>query len=142
MADISLDTADRVEVVESRRQLTCIATEAIEAGAPVRFHTDGKGTNAKGTDTTEMLVWGIALKSVAAGEPVTLLAEGILDGFDLSGLAYNAPVFLSDTDGRLADAAGTKAILIGRVVPGNAQLLGSSPDKLLDVNIAHHAVVS
>lgn len=143
MADIALDTADRVEVVESRRQLSCIALEAIEAGAPCRIDpTTGKARNGNGTDMTEGPVYGIALRSVAAGEAVTLLAEGILDGFDFTDQDFNEEIFLSDTDGRLADAAGTKAILIGRIVPGNANLLGATADKLLDVNVAHHAIVS
>jgi predicted RecA/RadA family phage recombinase len=143
MADIALDTADRVEVVESRRQHTAPALEAIEAGAPVRIDpTTGKFRNGNGTDMTEGPVYGIALRSVAAGEAVTALNSGVLDGFALSGMNYNAPVYLSDTDGRIADAAGTKAILIGRVIGGHANVLGDNPEKLLDVNVAHHAVVS
>lgn len=144
MANINLDTADRVEVVGiPRRQLTAPALEAIEAGAPVRFDpTTGKFRNGNATDMTEGAIYGIVPRSVAAGEAVTAIAEGVLDGYDLSGLNFNAPVYLSDTDARIADAAGTKAILIGRVVPGFSNLRGTTADKLLDVNVAHHALVS
>lgn len=142
MANIALKTADRVEVVESRRQHTAPALEAIEAGAPVRIDpTTGKFRNGNGTDMTEGAVYGIALRSVAAGEALTALAEGVLDGFTFSQ-NFNAPIFVSDTDGRLEDAAGTKAILVGRIIGGHSNLRGTTADKLLDVNIAHHAVVA
>jgi hypothetical protein len=43
-------------------------------------------------------------------------------------MAFDAPVYLSDTDATLADTAGTVSTVIGRVVPGwNA----TTADKLL-----------
>lgn len=135
MANLALDTADRVEVVASIHQHTFVAAEAIEAGAPCRIDTStGKATNANGSSAGEARVWGIALRSCAAGEPVTLLRRGILDGYTLSQ-AYDAAIYLSDTDGTLADAAGTVSTIIGRVISGNGQLLGSNPDKLLSVEL-------
>lgn len=135
MANLALDTADRVEVVESFIQMTLIAAEAIEAGAPVRIDTSaGKFTNANGSSAGEARVYGIAVKSVAAGLPVTAIRKGVLDGFTLSQ-AYDAAIYLSDTDGTLADAAGTVSVVVGRVIPVNGQLLGSSPDKLLFVDL-------
>jgi hypothetical protein len=136
MADIALLTADRVEVVEMFEQFPGVAAEAIEAGAPVRFDTSsGKVTNANGTTAPEARIYGISLKSVPAGMAVTVMVRGILDGFALSGMAYDAPVYLSDTDGRLADAAGTVSTVVGRVVPGHATTLGTAADKLLKVNL-------
>jgi predicted RecA/RadA family phage recombinase len=130
--EIALDTADRVEVVESIQQLTLVALEAIEAGAPCRIDpTTGQARNGNGSDMTEGKYFGIATKSVAAGEPVTLLRRGILDGFDLSGLNFGATIYLSDTDGRISGTAGTKAVTVGYIAAGNAQLLGSTADKLL-----------
>ncbi len=143
--EIALDTADRVEIVRGvhAEQWTAIAAEAIEAGAPVRMNgTDGKFTNANGSSTTEDQVYGIALKSVAAGEPVTALRRGALDGFDLSGLNYGAPIYLSDTDGRISGTTGTKGVRVGFVAPGNAQLLGSSPDKVLYLDPTDSAAIS
>ena len=134
MADIAVATAGSIHVVTSIQQLTLPATEAIVAGAPVRIHTDGKWTNANGTSTTENDVWGIATKSVAAGEAVTAVRRGILDGFTFSQ-AYNAPIYVSDTDGRLGDAAGTASKIVGRVVPGTATTTGTAFDKLLSVEL-------
>lgn len=134
MADIAVATAGRIHIVESIQQKTLLATEAIVAGAPVRIHTDGKWTNANGTSAGEARVWGIATKSVAANEAVTAVRRGILDGFTFSQ-AYDAAIYLSDTDGRLGDTAGTVSTVIGRVVPGTATVIGASYDKLLSVEL-------
>ena len=134
MANITVTTADRVEVVESILQKTLVAAEAILAGAPVRIDTAGKFTNANGTTTTENRIYGIATRTVAAGEPLTAVRIGVLDGFTFSQ-AYDAIIYLSDTDGRLADAAGTVSTIVGRVVPGTANSLSGNPDKLLFVDL-------
>lgn len=134
MADIAVATAGKIHVVESLWQKTLPATEAIVAGAPVRIHTDGKWTNANGTSAGEARVWGLALASVAAGAPLTAIRRGTLDGFTFSQ-AYDAAIYLSDTDGRVADAAGTVSTVVGRVVPGTATTLGTAYDKLLSVEL-------
>jgi hypothetical protein len=137
MANIALVVANRVSVVQSIQQLTVPAAEAITAGAPVRFDTSsGKFTNANGTDAAEVRVWGIATRTVAAGEPVTAIRRGLMDGFDLSGLAYDAPVYVSDTDGRLGAAGdSTVDVAVGRVVPGTSVTTGTAYDKILSVEL-------
>ena len=141
--ELALATADRVEVVQSYVQVTMVALEAIEAGAPVRIDaTTGKAANGNGSDMTEGKIFGIALKSVAAGEGVTVLRRGILDGFTFGSIAYGATIYVSDTDARLSHVAGTKAVTVGYVVPGNSQLLGSAPDKLLMVDPSLAAAIT
>lgn len=136
MADIALLTADRIEVVESLTQATLPAAEAIEAGAAVRIDaTTGKFTGANGTDATEGAIYGIATKSVPAGMGVTAIRRGVLDGFDVSGLDYWDPVYLSDTDATLGDTAGTVSVVVGRVIPAHATTLGTAADKLLFVDL-------
>lgn len=134
MADIALITASRVEIVESIHQATLVAAEAITAGAPVRQDTAGKFTNSNGTTTTEAAIYGIATETVTAGLPLTAIRRGVLDGFTFTQ-AYGASIFLSDTDGRLADAAGTVSTVIGRVIAGTATTLGTAYDKLLSVEL-------
>jgi hypothetical protein len=134
MADIAVAVAGKIDIVESIQQMTLPATEAIVAGAPVRIHTDGKFTNANGTTTTENDLWGIATVSAAAGEPVTAVRRGVLDGFTFSQ-AFNAPIYVSDTDGRLGDAAGTASKVVGRVIPAWSQRLGTAADKVLSVEL-------
>lgn len=134
MADIAVATAGKIHIVESLWQKTLPATEAIVAGAPVRIHTDGKFTNANGTTTTENRIWGIATGSVAAGAPVTAIRRGTLGGFTFSQ-AYDAAIYVSDTDGRLGDTAGTVSTVVGRVVPGTAEPIGTAYAKLLSVEL-------
>jgi hypothetical protein len=136
MADIALVTANRVHIVESIIQKTLPAAEAITAGAPVRIDTTtGRFTNANATSAAEARVFGIAQRTVAAGEGLTAIRKGTMDGFNLDAMAYDAAVHLSNTDGRLADAAGTTAAIVGRVVPGTANRISVSHDKLLFVDL-------
>lgn len=134
MANIALAVADKVEVVESIQQMTLVSAEAITAGAPVRIDSAGKFTNANGTSTTENDLWGIGTKTVAAGEALTAIRRGVLDGFTFSQ-AYNAAIYVSDTDGRLGDAAGTASKVVGRVIPGTATTRGTAYDKLLSIEL-------
>src|SRR5574338_128222 len=106
MANIALVTADRVYAVQSHVQHTFPAAEAVEAGAACRIDTTtGKATNANGSAAGEARVFGIALRSVAAGEAVTLLKSGVIDGFNFDSQDYDDVSYLSDTDGTLADTA-------------------------------------
>lgn len=135
MANIAVATAGRIHIVQSIQQLTLPTAEAIVAGAPVRIDTTtGKWTNANGTTAGEARVWGVATDSVAAGEAVTAVRRGILDGFTFTQ-AYDATIYVSDTDGRLGDTAGTVSTVIGRVIPGTAVATGTAYDKLLSVEL-------
>jgi hypothetical protein len=141
--ELALDTADRIEVVASWEQLTLVAAEAIEAGAPVRFNgTTGTFANGNGSDMTEGKVYGIATRSVAAGEAVTAIRRGILDGWDLSGLNYWATVYLSDTDARITGVAGTKAVTVGYVGAGTSEVVGTAPSKLLYLDPTYAAAIT
>lgn len=134
MADIALTRANRVEIVESRQQMTLAAAEDIVPGAPVRIAGD-RFTNANGTTATEAAAYGVATGDVVAvaGMPITALREGVLDGLELPGTTGD-PVYLSDTDGRLGTTAGTVSLVVGKVIPGTAGLLGTS-HKLLNVEL-------
>jgi hypothetical protein len=135
MTDLALVTANKIEVVKSLEQLTLPAVEAITAGMVVRLDTStGKFTKANATLAAEKRAYGIATETVVAGQALTAIRKGIMDGYDLSGLAYDANVYMSDTDGMLADAAGTIEALAGRVIPGTATTLGTAYDKLLMVD--------
>lgn len=105
--------------------------EVVAAGVPVRIDaTTGKYTPSNGTTTTEYLARGIAINTGDyANATISVIRKGIIDvGNALSALSFGATVYLSDTDGTLADAAGTQTLIVGYVVPawGN-----TSADKLL-----------
>ena len=136
MTVIALATADRVRVVESIQQLTLVAAEAIVAGNAVRIDTTtGKFTKANGSGAGEARIYGIATKTVPAGMPCTAIRRGILGGWVLDALAYDASIFLSDTDGAIDTAAGTVSTLLGRVVPLQQTPLGVNPNKGFSVEL-------
>jgi hypothetical protein len=105
--------------------------EVVAVGVPVRVDaTTGKYTPSNATTTTENQYKGIAVNTGDyANATISVMRKGILDvGNALSGINYGLPVYLSDTDGTLADAAGTVSTIVGYVMPGFAS---TTPDKLL-----------
>jgi hypothetical protein len=135
--EIALTTANKVEIVESVVQMTLPTDEAVTAGMAVRISTTtGKFTKANGTGAAEARAWGVATRTVASGQPVTAIRRGVMDGWDLSAMDYDAPVYLSDTDGRLSTVAGTTSVVIGRVIPATSTTLGTAYDKILHVEVA------
>lgn len=138
MANLALVTANKLEIVESIEQMTLPTAETVHPGQAARLDTSsGKYTKANGTTAPEARIYGIATggKANVANEPVTAIRKGVVDGYDLSALAYDAPVYLSDTDGTLADAAGTVSVVVGRVIPGFGITLGTAADKLLFIDL-------
>ena len=132
--EIALTTADRVEIVESVIQMTLPTDEAITAGMAVRISTTtGKFTKANGSSAGEARAWGVATRTAASGQALTAIRLGAMDGWDLSALDYDAPVYLSDTDGRLSTVAGTTSVVMGRVVAATSTTLGTAYDKILQV---------
>lgn len=136
MTALALVTANRFNVVESFIQMTLPTDEAVTAGQLVKINTTtGKFTKANGTTSGEARVWGIATKTVAAGMPVTAVRKGVVTGYNIDALAYDAPVYLSDTDGMPDTAAGTVSVVIGRVIPATGVTLGTAYDKLLQIDL-------
>jgi hypothetical protein len=136
MADLALVTADKVQVVSViNRQLTLIAGEDIVAGAPVYIKgTDGKfyngDANLAGANVNP---YGVATHTVKAGQALTAIEDGLMDGWDLSAMNPGETVYVSDTGGKLADAPGTANLKVGMVVPAMAVPLGAAADKILRV---------
>lgn len=134
--EIALVAANRVNVVESDLQVTLPVDEAITAGMAVRLNvTTGKFTKAKATELAEARIFGIATKTVAAGLPLTVIRRGLMDGYDLSDMDYDADVYLSDTDGRLSTVAGTISYVVGRVIPVTGGMLDDDFDKVLLIDL-------
>lgn len=140
MADLALITANKVEVVESFEQMTLPTAETVHPGQVARLDAStGKWTKGNATSATEAACYGIAVggRANVAGEPITVIRRGVLDGFDLSGLDYGDPVYLSLTDGALTDASpGSygEDVLVGKVIPSFGTTLGTAADKLLLVD--------
>lgn len=123
-----------VRIVESIEQFDLPEAEALAPGNAVRINTtDGKATGANGTTLAEAACVGVIAEEDEAGAVVTIIKQGLLDvGEALAALDYGDPVYLSDTDKTLADAAGTVEKEIGYVAPGWG---ATTADKLLRVHI-------
>lgn len=136
MTDLALVTAGDAHVVESFEQITLPLGESINIGQIVRIDgTTGKLMKGNGTTSTEAGVYGVLASKDRAGAVGTAIKHGVIDGFALSALAYWAAVYASDTDGTLADAAGTVSKIVGRVIPATATTTGTAFDKLLLVDL-------
>lgn len=118
MADISVTAADVRPVFQGQAEIyDFVAAVAIDAGEAVYLTTAGTVGLADANAAGQQQAIGIALKSVSAGEAVSVLKKGHLYGFDLSGMNPGAFAFLSDTAGALADAASvTLTVPMGRVL--------------------------
>ncbi len=136
MANLALVTPNWVRIVESIEQMTLPAAEVITAGQAVRIDTTtGRFTLANGTTTVENRIYGVATQGAsAAGIAITAVRRGVLDGWNLTQ-AYDATIYLSDTDGALGDTAGTVNTVVGRVIPATSTTLGTAYDKLLHVGL-------
>lgn len=112
---------------------TRIANVALTAGqALAKDPTTGNMVLAQADTAPHAAAYeGLGWRNVNAGEPITVMCAGILDGFDLSALNFGDQIFLSDTAGQIQTTAGTVSKAIGEVVPGNAAVLGQPADKLL-----------
>jgi hypothetical protein len=115
MADLVV-TAASVGMADAQgsETLNMIAAAAITAGQVVYRDANGKADLADASVAGTAGARGIALRTVAAGEAVTVLVSGECEGFTIAQ-AYDAPIFLSDTAGALADAAGTVSVAVGNV---------------------------
>lgn len=118
MADIALTAAQIASVFPEKSEIfDMIAAETITKGQAVYQTSAGKAGLADADAAGKLQFRGIAMNGAAAGRPVSVCKKGHLYGFTISGLAYDAPVFLSNTAGALADAAGGTSINCGRVMP-------------------------
>lgn len=131
MADLTITS---VRIVESIEQFDLPQAEALAVGNAVRLDaTTGGATGANGTDATEAAAIGIVTEEDEAGVVVTVVKRGLLDvGEALAALDFGDPVYLSDTDKALADAAGTVPKIVGYVAPGWSH---TTADRLLRVNL-------
>lgn len=101
---------------ESAEIYSFIAAAALEEGQPLYLNSSGlvdlADANGSGTDT----FFGVALEKVGANQVVSVLKRGYLAGYTLSG-AYGSSIYVSNTVGEFADAAGGTSLNAGKVVP-------------------------
>ena len=130
-----------IDLDESDDQITLFTGVDVEACQMIQPDpATGLWRLASSTTTAKTKSTFMATRKARAGEPVTGVREGVVDStHDLSGLAWNAPVYLSDTDGELADAAGTNTLQVGFVIPVFASGTGNPPSKIIKLDIPPNA---
>lgn len=94
-----------------------ILAETATAGQLAYLASSGKYGLADANGSGKQQFRGVFLTGGAAGQVADMLIRGYVAGYTVSGLAYDALVYLSDTAGAFADAAGTMTVRCGRVVP-------------------------
>lgn len=136
MTDLSITTTDVALLTTQASEVRSgPAAEAITAGDYVRLDpTTGKWAVGNATTSGELgNVCGMAMQNAAAGFEVDVALPGALMdlGDALDALDYDDAVYVSDTDGVLADAAGTTSRVFGYVAPLWAH---TTADKVLRVD--------
>lgn len=132
MADLAL-TAAQISVVdpEAAEIISGVLAATVTQGQTVYQDTSGTWGvgDASAAGTTKNA--GIALSAGGAGQAISILKRGSVAGFTITQ-AYGATVYLSDTAGSLADAAGTVSITMGSVMG----LSDASYTKVLHIDAA------
>lgn len=111
----SYTTSDARLVDDPIDRHTAYASVAITAGQVIRLNSSGKWVLAQATTAPNGAGCFIALRGAGVNQPLTGMRQGKMSGLD-TALAPPAAVYLSDTAGGLADAAGTVSIVLGRVL--------------------------
>jgi hypothetical protein len=131
MATIALTTANRIEIVGfPKTQKTLQAGLDLTAGWAVQESTTGKWQLATGATAALARNAYVVTRTVKSGLSVTAVREGRLDGFDVSAMAFNDPIYLSDT-GTLSTTAGTVSTVIGFVEAATANPITAAADKVV-----------
>jgi len=115
-------TAARIALVDIHNSevFSWKAEAALTEGQALYLHaTNGTADVADANDSGKQQFRGIALQQVAAGQTVDILKRGRVEGFTVSALSYDDPIYLSDTAGSLSTAVGTMTVNCARVVPIN-----------------------
>lgn len=116
MADLAI-TAAQIAIVniDDCAKFKGVVAETVTAGQPVFLDSNGKYQLADANAAGEQQLRGLTLEAGVDGQTISILREGLVYGFTLTSQSYDDPIFLSDTVGVLADAAGTLSVSAGIV---------------------------
>lgn len=116
MADVAVTAAQVAEVMPQLSHIVNVKLAATVTAGQVGYQlTAGTFGLADANDSGLEQARGIYLDGGVAGQVVRLLIYGPLYGFTVSSMNGDAVLYLSNTAGALADAAGTMTVVIGRV---------------------------
>lgn len=144
MADLTSTAAQLAPTGHDCVMKPYTAAVDLTAGQWVYLNSSGKLALARANGVSTSYVLGVVSRTVKAGQTVSVIRKGRVAGIDVSGMAYNANVFLSAaTAGAIADAAasgtGNVVVPIGRVDCINE---GPTPVKVLYVDVPFNTVLA
>jgi len=119
MADIALLAANQVKAVHPSQAefFDAILTATMTGGQGGYQLTTGKWGVADANDAGKQQAKGVLIyPGGGAGQAATFLKRGLVYGFNLTSQTYDDIIYVSDTAGSFADAAGTLSVPVGRVV--------------------------
>ena len=110
-------TAVQVNRVEPTRDRvgSGLLAETVTVGQVLYLNSSGLWALGDGSATGTAQARAMALEGGGAGQAISLLFNGLVGGFTLSGMAYDARAYLSDTAGGLDTANGTVNVVLARV---------------------------
>lgn len=124
MADLTVTATQVAAVYPAQARIrSVLLAETVTAGQAAYQLATGAFGVADANAAGKQQFRGIFLEGGGAGQAVSLLEQGEVYGFGLSGPDCDALAYLSDTAGALADGTGTMTVIAGRVV--------AIPDKAL-----------
>lgn len=97
----------------------CAASGVILPGQALYQMSNGVYALAAATASGIAGFRGVALQRQVTGATLSMMKQGKLYGYDLSGMNHDAPVYLSDTPGVFSDTPGSIEVRVGRVVSLN-----------------------
>lgn len=127
---LTTSTDKSLRIVESIEQDTHPAAVDITLPAIVKLDSNGKWALAVAADTGTYL----ATRTVKAGQALTGLKRGVVDGINVSALAFGAKLY-SNASSVPDTATSTGAQIVAEVISAHSNLLGTTADKLLRVNM-------
>ncbi len=116
MADLAITVAN-ISVIkpEDAEVVQVVVAETVTAGQPLFIDSNGKGQLADANAAGERQARSLTLEAGLTNQSISCLKRGFVEGFTLTSQAFDDPIFLSDTVGVLADAAGTVTVPVGLV---------------------------
>lgn len=116
MADLAITVAKISPVKpEDAEIIQVVVAETVTAGQPLFQDSNGKGQLADANAAGERQARYLTLEAGVANQSISCLKKGYVEGFTLTSQSFDDPIFLSDTVGVLADAAGTVTVPVGLV---------------------------
>lgn len=116
MADITKNAAHVAVLFPAHAEIyDYVAAVAVEPGDELYVNSNGKVDKADADGAAALRnPAGLALTKAGPGQAVSVLKRGAVGGFDVSGMGYHDPVYVSATPGALAT---TGTYVCGRIMP-------------------------